>query len=450
MKKFLLIFLLAFATEFVMAQSSAICIDPSKIKRNNGNSCKTISNPTGGKVTIDFGVLPAANFQLYDVIAGPTSSKVVPSTKEVKTQNASISWCFEVDNMGSFATANYTFRYYYDQNVLGIYDGEPVFQNCGGGLIDASGSLFCGTGASVQELNFTVFIDSKYDDLSTAGTDYISGTYEVYADLNGNNIVDATDLKVKNATSFATSASFPVKPNYTSSFVQSNVAFDVPYPGFGSTRYNALLSVNVSTAGTLSLTETLATTGMLPNTCGALPVSLVSFNTAQRYGKAVLSWATATESNNDGFEVERRIGNGQYQKIAFIDSKAPGGSGAAYSYSFEDPAQLTAGVTYYRLKQIDFDGRSSYSEVKAVRTANGTLMLSVYPNPSRGNATVVIPDGTGNVNVSVDDFAGRTVQHFNNISAKNVQLANLKAGLYVVRVFVVATGETKTERLTVQ
>jgi|GEM_PF-1847877 len=448
MKKFLLFILLAFTAQFGIAQTNSLCIASSQIKRNNGNSCKTITNPTGGKVTIDFGVLPAANFQLYDVIAGPTSSTVVPSTKEIKTQNASISWCFEVDNMGSFSTANYTFRYYYDQAPFNIYNGEPVFQNCSGGLIDASGAIFCGTGTSVQELNFTVYINSKYDDLSTAGTDYISGTYEVYADVNGNNSVDGADMKVKNSTSFTTSS--PAISGYTSRFTQFNVPFDVPFPGFGITRYNALVSVKVTSVGTVALTQTLDTTGILPNNCGALPVSFVSFNAVQRSGKAALSWATATESNNDGFEVERRIGNGQYQKIGFVDSKAPTGTGAAYTYNFEDPTPLTAGVTYYRLKQIDFDGSASYSEVKAVRTANGALVLSVYPNPSRGNATLVIPDGTGNVNVSVEDFAGRAVLHFNNISARNVQLTNLKAGLYAVRVFVVATGETKTERLTVQ
>ncbi len=441
MKKFLLIFLLAFTAQFVMAQTSAICIDPSKIKRNNGNSCKSISNPLGGKVTIDFGVLPAANFQLFDVIAGPTSSTVVPSTKEVKAQNASITWCFEVDNMGSFATANYTFRYYYDQNVLGVYDGETIYVNCSS--FSLNGSISCGTAVNTQQINYSLDLQSNYDDAATAGVDVVSGTYKLYADTNRNEVFDAQDVLVKNPTSFTTSTAV-VKPGFNSAFVTSQQLFDRDLPKSNSA-YKVLI---IATITSTPIVEGVSTTAINP--CGALPVSLVSFNAAQRSGKAVLSWATATESNNDGFEVERRIGNGQYQKIAFVDSKAPGGNGAAYTYSFEDPAQLSAGVTYYRLKQIDFDGGAAYSEIKAVRTANGTLMLSVYPNPSRGNATVVIPDGMGNVNVSVEDFAGRSVQHFNNISAKNVQLTNLKPGLYVVRVFVAATGETKAERLTVQ
>lgn len=427
-----------------MAQNLSVCIASSKIKRNNGNSCKSISNPLGGKVTIDFGILPADNFQLYDVIAGPTSSTIVPGTKEIKAQNASISWCFEVDNMGSFATADYTFRYYYDLAPFNEYNGEVLLLNCGN--VEASGAFFCGSATNAQQLNFTVSIDSRYDDLNTAGADFVSGTYEVYADANNNNLIDATDVKVKNATTFTTST--PAKSGYTSSFVASQQSFDVDFPDFGTKRNNALVLVKVTSLGTTAVTQNAMS--LLANTCGPLPVSFASFNAAQRFGKAALSWATATESNNDGFEIERRIGNGQYQKIAFVDSKAPGGTGAAFTYSFEDPAQLTAGVTYYRLKQIDFDGRSSYSEVKAVRTVNGALVLSVYPNPSRGNATLVIPDGTGNVNVSVEDFAGRAVQHFNNVSARNVQLTNLKAGVYVVRVFVRATGETKTERLTVQ
>ncbi|MEJ8843025.1 T9SS type A sorting domain-containing protein [Lacibacter sp. H375] len=183
---------------------------------------------------------------------------------------------------------------------------------------------------------------------------------------------------------------------------------------------------------------------------GTLPVTLVGFNAAQRSNKVNLSWETLFELNNDGFEIERRIGGGAYQKIAFVDSKAPGGNGDAFSYSFEDATSLPKGVTYYRLRQVDLDGRATYSEIKAVRTGNGTIILSVYPNPSRGTTNVALPSGVGTYDVSLDDFTGKSVQRFSGLTSSNLQLNNLKPGMYMLRVSIRATGETITERIAVQ
>ena len=183
---------------------------------------------------------------------------------------------------------------------------------------------------------------------------------------------------------------------------------------------------------------------------GPLPVTLVNFNAAQRSSKVSLTWETLMELNNDGFEIERRIGAGAYQKIAFVDSKASGGNGDAFSYSFEDATILPKGVTYYRLRQVDLDGRATYSEIKAVRTGNGTIILSVYPNPSRGTTNVALPSGVGTYDVSVDDFTGKSVQRFSGLTTSNLQLNNLKPGMYMLRVSIRATGETITERIAVQ
>lgn len=181
-----------------------------------------------------------------------------------------------------------------------------------------------------------------------------------------------------------------------------------------------------------------------------LPVTLANFNAVQRSSKVNLTWETLFELNNDGFEIERRIGAGAYQKVAFVDSKAPGGNGDAYSYSFEDVTNLPKGVTYYRLRQVDLDGRATYSEIKAVRTGNGTIILSVYPNPSRGTTNVALPSGVGTYDVSVDDFTGKSVQRFSGLTSSNLQLNNLKPGMYMLRVSIRATGETITERIAVQ
>ncbi|RXK62477.1 T9SS type A sorting domain-containing protein [Lacibacter luteus] len=211
--------------------------------------------------------------------------------------------------------------------------------------------------------------------------------------------------------------------------------------------YDFSVAANCNQNGTkyiLDLFKVITTIG------GPLPVTLTGFEAAQKSGKVTLTWNTLMELNNDGFEIERRIGTGSYQKIAFVDSKAPGGNGAAYSYSFDDNTALPKGVTYYRLKQIDLDGNASYSEIRAVRSANGTLLLSVYPNPSRGTTNVAIPAGTGMVDVTLTDFTGKSLQQWTGVNTSNLQLTNLKPGMYTLRVSVRATGETITERIAVQ
>lgn len=183
---------------------------------------------------------------------------------------------------------------------------------------------------------------------------------------------------------------------------------------------------------------------------GPLPVSLVKFNASTRGNGISLTWETATELNNQGFDVERRSANGQYEKIGFVASKAVGGNGFDQSYSFEDNSTQTKGVTYYRLRQVDLDGKATFSEIRGVRTGKGLIVLSVYPNPSRGTTNVAIPSGIGSVDVSVDDFTGKSVQRFVGITSSNLQLNNLKPGFYMVRVTVRATGEVISEKIAVQ
>ena len=189
-----------------------------------------------------------------------------------------------------------------------------------------------------------------------------------------------------------------------------------------------------------------------PFTCSqsTLPVTLTNFNAVGRSGKVALTWETATEVNNDGFAIERKVGNGVYEKIGFVDSKAPGGTGENFSYSFDDFNPQAKGVTYYRLAQADLDGKITYSEIRAVRLGNGAILISVYPNPSRGTTNVVLPDGVGTVDVSVDDFTGKSVQRLTGINSKNFQVNNLKPGIYMIRVNIRSTGETITERISVQ
>lgn len=236
--------------------------------------------------------------------------------------------------------------------------------------------------------------------------------------------------------------------------VQSNTAniLYVPTPGLTSgTQYRVLYDFSV--AGTCNQNGTkyiLDEFKVITTVGGPLPVVLGNFNAQNKNGKVSLTWETFQEVENDGFEIQRRAGNGRYETVAFVDSKVAGGTGSGASYSFDDNAILGKAVTYYRLRQIDLNGKSEFSEVKALRGAGGKIIVSVYPNPSLGTTNIVIPEGAGKMDVSLDDFTGKSVQRWSGLNVRNLQITNLKPGMYLLRITIQETGEQISERITVQ
>ena len=112
----------------------------------------------------------------------------------------------------------------------------------------------------------------------------------------------------------------------------------------------------------------------------ALPVELVSFS-AKYFNNAVqLSWQTATEVDNYGFEVERKTPTTDWQKISFVEGH--GTSNSPKYYNFTDPIS-SVGKISYRLKQLDNDGKFDYSNVIETDTKLPTVFAleQNYPNP---------------------------------------------------------------------
>lgn len=120
---------------------------------------------------------------------------------------------------------------------------------------------------------------------------------------------------------------------------------------------------------------------------GVIPVELTSF-TASTGGNAVmLEWTTATETNNQGFHVERRLVGSEYQSVAFVEGK--GTTIEQNNYRFVD-AGLTSGKYNYRLRQVDFDGTTSYSdeiEIEVIAPVEFALEQN-YPNPFNPVTTI--------------------------------------------------------------
>ncbi|MCU0343707.1 MAG: M28 family peptidase [Ignavibacterium sp.] len=113
---------------------------------------------------------------------------------------------------------------------------------------------------------------------------------------------------------------------------------------------------------------------------GAIPVELISFTSSIINNSVNLNWITATELNNSGFEIQRSINMSDWATIGFVTGN--GTSTEVHNYSFAD-ANPVIGLSYYRLKQIDFDGSYEFSNI--IEVVYGTIsdysLAQNYPNP---------------------------------------------------------------------
>lgn len=165
-----------------------------------------------------------------------------------------------------------------------------------------------------------------------------------------------------------------------------------------------------------------------------LPVTLLSFTGKYQNGAAVLQWSTASERNNMGFEIEKSADGVNFHKIGFIEGNR--NSQVKREYTFTDlDFQYD---TYYRLKQLDIDGKFEYSDLVLVRRQNlGGLSFRLSPNPVDDRVELVSDccDHVQQLTVRLVASDGRTIGTFTgNMSGINSylnnQLSGFKAGVY--------------------
>ena len=190
---------------------------------------------------------------------------------------------------------------------------------------------------------------------------------------------------------------------------------------------------------------------LFSNQCASLPVHLTYFNAKRPSGSSVtLTWQTAQELNSSGFEIQRQIGDGNWEVIGFVNSKAVNGnSNSPLTYSYVDNNSANA-VTQYRLRAVDLDGSSKFSEIRSVRGEGQASRIILYPNPSSdGKVKVVFEDMTGTRDVSLTDMSGRLIRQWQGVTNNNLEINNLTAGYYSLRVINRQTGEQSVEKMVV-
>ena len=136
-----------------------------------------------------------------------------------------------------------------------------------------------------------------------------------------------------------------------------------------------------------------------------LPVTLSSFTGKKEGATTLLNWTTATETGNNYFSIERAPDGESFAPIGSI--KGAGNSTVALNYSFTDKQPMT-GNNYYRLKQVDYNGKSKYSDIVVINFGGGSFRLNwLRPVPATEKITISLDvESDGNCAYAVYDMTG--------------------------------------------
>lgn len=165
-----------------------------------------------------------------------------------------------------------------------------------------------------------------------------------------------------------------------------------------------------------------------------LPVTWEKFDVSlQRDNTVGISW-TVTEQQNKGFYVEHSTDGKAWESLGFIASKGSNiETVQSYTYSH---AITFNGIHYYRIRQVDIDGRESYSEVRSIDLKNNLQQVSIWPNPATDQLRIVTQSGDNNSKARIFDLSGRMIaqKQLQPASVNTMNIGSLPTGTYIVKI----------------
>jgi hypothetical protein len=171
---------------------------------------------------------------------------------------------------------------------------------------------------------------------------------------------------------------------------------------------------------------------------GPLPIELINFKALIQHDENVmLYWSTASEKDNEGFEVERSIDNRNWSPLGFV--RGMGTTAEKHEYTFNDDQPLS-GVNYYRLKQMDTDGKFQYTPIVVADLHGKNSLFDVFPNPSSEGVLSVraVSMKEGDATLEIFTWAGlrafrETFRAYEGTIVWPVDLSTYPKGTYTAR-----------------
>ena len=193
------------------------------------------------------------------------------------------------------------------------------------------------------------------------------------------------------------------------------------YP-FGTTRAD-LMAGAASPSGNFRLDDV----SLFGTVTTVAPVELTKFEAKSNQNKVNLKWATATELNNNYFEVQHSADGRDYKTIGTLKGNGTTPIGSVYNFEHLSP---TVGINYYRLKQVDVDGKYEYSPIRSVLF--GKNKISVSPTFARENVTIYVSDDQS-TNFGIYNLASQQVLSGKAIGQERINVGFLQTGMYFIR-----------------
>ena len=207
------------------------------------------------------------------------------------------------------------------------------------------------------------------------------------------------------------------------------------YGRYGGVSCGTSGTTNEFTTGILN-TQTFTFTLATP-----MSVDLVDFYAQVEGNKHVLAWSTTSEQNNDYFEIQTGSDGANFIPLGIVKGNGTSTKTNTYSYAHHSDKAYA----YYRLKQVDFDGTVSYSNMIFIKNADYTKSIDIFPNPTLGKLTITGVELESDCSVSVFDLAGKMVKKLVLDQDGQTDLSDLHSGLYIIAI--IAKNETKNFKL---
>jgi hypothetical protein len=215
-------------------------------------------------------------------------------------------------------------------------------------------------------------------------------------------VLNKTDVRTNTAYALTTSAYI-----FTATATSHVITFG-PGAGFGGSTCGMIVD-NISV------------------TISPLPIELIYFNTSiKEEGSVLTSWETASELNNDFFNVEKSTNSMDWENIATIKGGGTTNQRLAYNYTDHEPY---VGISYYRLKQTDFNGTFKYSSIQSI-DLEMAKQVTVFPNPSAEHILKINSNENYPYSISVFDHLGVVLFSSPKHESSKINLEHLTSGVY--------------------
>jgi hypothetical protein len=275
-----------------------------------------------------------------------------------------------------------------------------------------------GVAGAVHYTDIPASVDARFDrvwrvsEVNVAGTSVDVGGVDMRWNLNGLGAITVTDLRLLVDTD------------------NDGIFADETPKGGAIDLGGGIYAFTGVTELTNNVRFTIATINSVQT---PLPIELVNFDARPISNEVVVSWQTASEINNDYFTIEKSLDGENWTAIIEVDGA--GNSTSLLSYQTIDRMPYT-GLSYYRLKQTDFDGHYSYSDVKTVRFELPISFIRITPNPSSDFITVNCAYLNDNL-PQIVSINGQNVTAFCTLTRLNsdsicINISNLSTGVYIL------------------